>query len=404
MSTGTPLFHYSTVHEPSPILKLALHNALFDSYSYSQIVNAVETAYNGTPVVTSPFVPFIKYLLNLDELAARSFWANEFADLAAIPFPANVPLGHIPRKVERYVHSFCLHRCNEHEITLSTTCRLEWALVVARYTRSLDVIFGVTVTGRNSSEIAGIVGPTITTFPLRISIQSGEKVHTQLIRLQKHALDMMPYEHFGIHKMRQCGSEAVSASQFQSLLIVQPTRTHLPKARSHSLLELMEKDTLEQRIDASFATQVLTIICEYAEDTMKLRGVFDPEVVPPDKVKGYLHQMSRSVNMILSSSSDTVGGLLQKATEYIDPGDLNEERQILDEIERTAQTLLGQNTPLRAEWAIPIDTNTPKLALFVGFDGGSGVNPSCVFKLPDNDTRARLHQAMDSFKALSRMQ
>ncbi|KAI3020461.1 hypothetical protein CBS147482_1997 [Aspergillus niger] len=394
MSTGTPLFHYTTAHEPSPTLKLTLHHALFDSYSYSQIVNAVETAYNGTPVVTSPFVPFIKYLLNLDELAARSFWANEFVDLAAIPFPANVPPGHIPRKVERYVHSFCLHRCNEHEITLSTVCRLAWALVVARYTRSLDVMFGVTVTGRNSSEIAGIVGPTITTFPLRISIHSDEKVHTELKRLQKHALDMMPYELFGIHRIRQCSSEAVSASQFQSLLIVQPTRTHFPKARSHSLLELMEVDTLEQQIDASFATQVLTIICEYAEDTMKLRGVFDPEVVHPDKVKGYLHQMSRLVNMILSSSSDTVGVLLQKATEYIDPEDLNEERRVLDEVERTAQTFLGQNTPLRAEWVIPIDTNTPKLALFVGFDGGSGVNPSCVFKLPDNDTRARLHQAM----------
>ncbi|PYH74752.1 gramicidin S synthetase 1 [Aspergillus vadensis CBS 113365] len=393
MSPGTTLFYCYTVHEPSPRLKLTLHHALFDSWSYSHIIDAVETAYNGTQIATSPFVPFIKHLLDLDEIAAKAFWAGEFDGLAAVPFPAKVPPGRIPRNVERYVHSFCLQRCNENEITLSTACRLAWALVVACHTGSLDVVYGVTVTGRNSSETASIVGPTITTFPLRVILHSDEKIYDALKDLQKHALNIMPYEHFGVHRMRQCSSEAVSASQFQSLLVVQPTRPPLPNAHSHSLLKLMEVDALEQQTDTNFATQVLTIICEYAEDTMKLRGVFDPEMVPTEKVKGYLHQMSDFFNFILGSSSDTVGDVLRKTTEYIDL-EVKEERQVLHEVEGAAQTLLGQETPLKAEWVVPIDTNTPKLALFVGCGDSSCVNYSCVFKCPDNDTRDRLHQAM----------
>ncbi|OJZ91941.1 hypothetical protein ASPFODRAFT_176208 [Aspergillus luchuensis CBS 106.47] len=393
MSPGTPLFYCYTVHEPGPRLKLTLHHALFDSWSYSHIIAAVELAYNGTQIVTSPFVPFIKHLLDVDDIAAKSFWTGEFDDLAAVPFPAKVPPGHIPRNVARCVHSFCLQRCNENEITLSTACRLAWALVVACHTGSLDVVYGVTVTGRNSSETASIVGPTITTFPLRVLLHSDEKIYDALKDLQKHALNIMPYEHFGVHRMRQCSSEAVSASQYQSLLVVQPARPTLPNERSHSLLKLMEVDALEQQTDTNFATQVLTIICEYAEDTMKLRGVFDPDVIPPEKVKGYLHQMSDFLNLILSPSSDTVGDLLRKTTEYIGP-DVNEERQVLNEVERAAQTLLGEETPLKTEWVIPIDTNTPKLVLFVGCYDGSCVNHSCVFKFPDIDTRARLHKAM----------
>ncbi|GFN16130.1 nonribosomal peptide synthase [Aspergillus tubingensis] len=394
MSPGTPLFYCYTVHGPGSRLKLTLHHALFDSWSYSHIIDAVETAYNGTQIVTSPFVPFIKHLLDLDDIAAKSFWTGEFDDLAAVPFPAKVAPGHIPRNVARCVHSFCLQRCNENEITLSTACRLAWALVVACHTGSLDVVYGVTVTGRNSSETASIVGPTITTFPLRVLLHSDEKIYDALKNLQKHVLNIMPYEHFGVHRMRQCSSEAVSASQFQSLLVVQPARPPLPKKRSHSLLKLMEVDALEQQTDTNFATQVLTIICEYAEDTMRLRGVFDPEVIPPEKVKGYLHQMSDLLNLILISSSDTVGDLLRKTTEYVGP-EVNEKRQVLNEVERAAQTLLGQETPLKTEWVIPIDTNTPKLVLFVGCkDDGSCVNHSCVFKFPDIDTRARLHKAM----------
>ncbi|PYH36058.1 gramicidin S synthetase 1 [Aspergillus neoniger CBS 115656] len=393
MSPGTPLFYCYTVHEPGSRLKLNLHHALFDSWSYSHIIDAVETAYNGTQIVTSPFVPFIKHLLDLDDIAAKSFWTGEFDDLAAVPFPAKVAPGHIPRNVARCVHSVCLQRCNENQITLSTACRLAWALVVACHTGSLDVVYGVTVTGRNSFETASIVGPTITTFPLRVLLHSDEKIYDALNDLQKHALNIMPYEHFGVHRMRQCSSEAVSANQFQSLLVVQPARPPLPSKRSHSLLKLMEIDALEQQTDTNFATQVLTIICEYAENTMKLRGVFDPEVIPPEKVKGYLHQMSDLLNLILILSSDTVGDLLRKTTEYIGP-EVNEKRQVLNEVERAAQTLLGQETPLKTEWITPIDTNTPKLVLFVGCKDGSCVNHSCVFKFPDIDTRARLHKAM----------
>ncbi|GKZ17002.1 putative Hybrid PKS-NRPS biosynthetic cluster [Aspergillus brasiliensis] len=190
MSTGTPIFHYSTLYEPGPRLKLTLHHALFDSWSYSQIVHAVETAYSGTKVVRSAFVHFIKHLLSLDGLATKSFWANEFVNLAAVAFPAKVPPGHIPRKVERCVRGFCLHKPNDYGITVSTACRLAWALVVACYTRSLDVVFGVTVTGRNSSEAASIVGPTITTFPLRIFLHSDEKIRYNVLRAFWDASDV----------------------------------------------------------------------------------------------------------------------------------------------------------------------------------------------------------------------
>ncbi|GKZ30644.1 hypothetical protein AbraIFM66950_009842 [Aspergillus brasiliensis] len=127
---------------------------------------------------------------------------------------------------------------------------------------------------------------------------------------------------------------------------------------------------------------------------MKIRGVFDPEVVPPDKVEEYLHQMSDFLNLLLSSPSDTVGDVLRRATGYFDPEEVNKEYQVLDKVEPTAQTLLGQDTPLRAEWVNPVDTDTPQLALFVGCDGGPCVDPSSVFKVPDTETGGRLRQAM----------
>ncbi|GKZ17003.1 putative Hybrid PKS-NRPS biosynthetic cluster [Aspergillus brasiliensis] len=104
--------------------------------------------------------------------------------------------------------------------------------------------------------------------------------------------------------------------------------------------------------------------------------------------------MSDLVNLLLSSPSDTVGDVLRRATGYFNLEEVNEEYQVLDEVERTGQTLLRQDTPLRAEWVNPVDIDTPQLALFVGCDGGSCVDPSSVFKVPDTETGGRLCQAM----------
>ena len=78
--------------------------------------------------------------------------------------------------------------------------QLAWANVIAHWTASNDVVFGVTVSGRGSEveEIGNIVGPTIATIPLRVRIESNASIQNMLLAVQELTTTMKPFEQAGL--------------------------------------------------------------------------------------------------------------------------------------------------------------------------------------------------------------
>ena len=77
-------------------------------------------------------------------------------------------------------------------------------------TDSDDVLFGVTVSGRNAP-VVGIdemAGPTIATAPVRIKVASNQRVSEYLEAEQRQAIDMIPFEQTGLHQIAKMGPDS----------------------------------------------------------------------------------------------------------------------------------------------------------------------------------------------------
>ena len=108
--------------------------------------------------------------------------------------------------------------------TLATFIRGAWALVASQYTRSDDVVFGETLTGRDISlpGVEGIVGPLIATVPIRIHVSRNGTVESYLQAVQQSILARTPYQHMGMQNIRKVSRDAQHACEAGTGLVVQP--------------------------------------------------------------------------------------------------------------------------------------------------------------------------------------
>ncbi|KAJ6029752.1 amino acid adenylation domain-containing protein [Penicillium canescens] len=403
MTFGSPLiFCVAVRHKVSPVLILNIHHALFDLVVFEQILEAVEAAYRGNPLVWRPFSPFIKYVQDLDSSQAMEFWKQEFIGLRANLFPANRT--HIRSNLDaiRWTRkSFHLGPRNQSGTTISSVIRLVWAMVLSQYTGSPDVVFGATVMGRNMPGTSDVGGPTIATYPLRITLRGEESIKEALQRVQNHGIAIAPFEQFGIQHIRQSSLESAIACNFQNMLVIQPSsdNSFLAKRDSSPLLVLEECGSWKETSYVKFSTQALNVVCEPGADHLEVTAYFDQNIMSSQDVIEILNCMNRLLQLVLQHPHASMGTILSQNRQFDGEVDHYEERTSLARLEQAACQYLGNGIPVAAEWIIPKASHVPKLALFVGVLSLNTVSDDAwVLAEVKEPLRARLLQMMDDFQ------
>ncbi|GKT96764.1 LOW QUALITY PROTEIN: non-ribosomal peptide synthetase [Colletotrichum tofieldiae] len=142
-------------------------------------------------------------------------------------------------------------------ITPSTIFRTAWALLTRSYTGDSDVVFGMTVNGRNAPVpgIEHMSGPTIATVPTRIRWDSrgDTTLRTLLETVQMDATAMIPFEQTGLQHISRINEDAQAACQFGTLFVVQQDDGEEYEALT-SIMQLY--DATENR-STEFTTQPL---------------------------------------------------------------------------------------------------------------------------------------------------
>lgn len=208
-------------------LVMTIHHAIYDRWSASLVMKAVESIYRGENLAQSllPYNQFIQYLeKNVDADSCQQFWGKYLADcnvpqFPVLPHPKYRPTTTGVRK--RRLDSIAWPQ----DFTPATTLKASWGILVSQFSNSSDVVFGSTVMGRQAplAGVERIAGPTIATVPIRIKIDwNSVKLQTLLEDIQSDATDMIPFEHYGIGRIQRLNSVAQQACQFQTLLVIQP--------------------------------------------------------------------------------------------------------------------------------------------------------------------------------------
>lgn len=303
ISLGEPLTQLAIAD--SHFFILTQHHAAYDGHSLPQIFHHVEnfcqnvsSCYPGVP-----FSRFVRHSLEANDTSSKEFWASELAGSVPSVFP-HMPPGYEPSPSSSIQRELVLSRISD--ATTSTLLRTAWALVLSSYTGTQDVVFGATLSGRQAAvrDIDRIIGPTITTVPIRIKLDQDMTVGQLLQVVQSKAAKMIPHEQLGLQNIKALLNEdEAAACEFQNLLIVNPEpQTYIKKS---SVFKPYKVKTSKARVP--FRTYALNLECTIMSKTeVSVEVIYDSGIIESAQVLRLLNQLQHVCNQITQSASQTV--------------------------------------------------------------------------------------------------
>ncbi|PKX97582.1 uncharacterized protein P174DRAFT_449186 [Aspergillus novofumigatus IBT 16806] len=309
MALGRPLTRWEVRHargSKPAVFTLTMHHAVFDGWSFIQVLDDLQNVYDGHALPSRPsFNRVIDYISRLDMSAAYRFWSQEFTGLRATVFPDSCNRSSVvsPRPSSRS-HRIPLATADK-DWTLANKIKLAWALVVSAQTCSNDVVYGLTVSGRNAPVpgIDCIAGPTIATFPFRTQLDPHSSVEDMLLRLREHDVAIIPFEHTGLARISEASPEAALACRFQNLLTIRLSSVQSPSAILTNLPENEHQELL-------FASYPLSLVAQQRAESLEIKAFFDSTVLDTNRVQMLLDEFATALQRILRDPGTQMGQLM----------------------------------------------------------------------------------------------
>jgi mycobactin peptide synthetase MbtF len=234
-----PVLRFLLIELPSARWRLVLtaHHIVIDGWSLPVFVNEMMMLYqaggdlSALPVAPRPYRDYIGWLASRDPAASELIWREHLAGLtgptllSAALGSAEAAEGHqtaLPRTTELRLSTeetaALVDGARSRGVTLNTLMQMAWALVLSRLTDTLDVVFGVTVSGR-PAELAGVetmIGLFINTVPMRVRLDPAAGVGRQCREVQRNAALLREHSYLGHAQLRALGGVG---EMFDSLLV-----------------------------------------------------------------------------------------------------------------------------------------------------------------------------------------
>ncbi|KAJ5837051.1 AMP-dependent synthetase/ligase [Penicillium robsamsonii] len=310
MNLGTPLarvtFHsgQTSSGSDSDIFLLTMHHALYDGWSYLQLLEDLQVIYNGDRPPPRPgFNHVIHYISKPNVDDAHSFWTQEFSGFQGTMFPVS------PQRPSASPHwqvrsQQTILAKSDMDWTLANKIKLAWALVVSSQTHSHDVVYGLTVSGRNAPvpEIDRIAGPTFATFPFRTQLDDEISVKDMLIQMRHHDVSIMLFEHTGLRRIAESSSDAALACGFQNLLTVRLQSLQIPRGAFIALPE-------NEDHDFKFASYPLSVVAQQQDTILEVKAVFNSHILSSDRAEALLEQFDALLQRIFQKPEATMKDL-----------------------------------------------------------------------------------------------
>ncbi|PYH86146.1 acetyl-CoA synthetase-like protein [Aspergillus uvarum CBS 121591] len=314
MTYGSALSRCAIVTTPDQanFFVWTVHHALYDGWLLPTIMQRAAEAYRAPESAAAwsivPFRCFIAYLETRDRSASDGYWTNQLKGFRQVEFPAgNMGSKKERRDMSKVYHRVRLGRRPSRQFTTAVILRAAWAFLISKYSESDDISFGVTLSGRTApvEGIASIAGPTLTTVPVRVRIDSEQSVVEFLRNMQSQAMEMMPHEHTGLQRIRKLSQGCLEACDFQNLLVIQPADEMTESTAEQSVFG---QPVDEAAANSHFHTYPLVLSCTFSEHEVDLEVIFDPTTISPAQAERLaLHFDAIFQTFWLSDKGVTVG-------------------------------------------------------------------------------------------------
>ncbi len=188
------------------------HHILLDGWSGPLVVRDLLTRYAG--VAAAPVRPYrehLEWLDTRDTAAAEQAWRAALDGLTdatrVVPPGAGEPAepGHLDAVLPEALRRRLAELGRAHEVTLNTVVQAAWGVLLGGLTGRDDVVFGATVSGRESGldGVEDMIGLFITTVPVRVRLRPDEPWHALLGRLQAEQSRLLEHHHLGLAEIQR---------------------------------------------------------------------------------------------------------------------------------------------------------------------------------------------------------
>lgn len=198
------------------------HHIILDGWSaaliQAEFVRRYAAGYAGHAAGLEAAVPFSRFVKSLPATIDTAFWRTYLAGRdPAVELPRRRE-GRPPAMARELVELSATTSarvdalCREAGVTLGSFVQAVWAIILARYAYSDDVVFGWVVSGRtaNLPDIESMIGLLINTVPVRIRLQEEETFLDLVLRAQRDAAALTAHHLTPLVEIqRACGPGAL---------------------------------------------------------------------------------------------------------------------------------------------------------------------------------------------------
>ncbi|KAI8716682.1 hypothetical protein NCS52_00962400 [Fusarium sp. LHS14.1] len=293
------LFQYQITADSSqhlPRLAITMHHALYDAPTLHLLLQDVNFWYNdpiGVKPLPVPYRRFVDYLDSTDLESASQYWTETLSDAPLTPFP---PVGEHEGQIRATEHldlstRVSLELFQKSGISPATSVAGALALLLSSYSYADQVCFGMTLSGRDNSELEAVMGPTLSTVPIRVRVAPKQSTNSLLQTIQSSILNMRHHQHFGLKNIMRLPEQGPkNASRFRTLLVVQQGQDS--DGDTPGVIQKLLANESSMYIEYP-----LVVIAQISSTTgsVDFRVEFDPNCVSSIQARRFIQQLEKAM-------------------------------------------------------------------------------------------------------------
>ncbi|CAK1364357.1 unnamed protein product [Cercospora beticola] len=309
MGLGTPLFRLGIGRDKrGHVLHVQMHHAVFDGWSRSVIFRDVEDVYRqpSAPPRLARFQPFVRFALEqIEQLRTTKYWDEQLRDCQLVCFP---PVNDMKgAKEDLHVTITNLQR-PPTGVTPSSIIRAALALLVAKYTKSDEVVFGATVSGRQACvpDIELVAGPTFAVVPVRVNLDWDQTLRDLQMQIQEQMIEMHEYEQYGLQNIKNAlGASFASYSRLFNLLLVVQQDMDQPAGNDESSLFSTTFGANSDKTLDPFNSYGMMMVATPAASELSLDVSFDTASVSRNECKRFVEQLEHLLHLFCTAEQQS---------------------------------------------------------------------------------------------------
>lgn len=299
---------------------LFIHHALYDQWSWDIFASDLKNILSGQSLVDRPQFEkvaeyFIAYPEDPEYHAAENYWREQLQEVPTASFPClhyvksdGQGTASLSRKL-----SLTVEKLDQLTQTLRVSrpslISAAYGLLLSAYVGSADVVFGMVTSGRSLpiDGVEQIVGPCISTLPLRVDISSVRSVRDLVALVHRTSRDLLRHGALPLQKIQQLSTNPLPRRMFDTLFVWQES--------------LFKNDMQEPVMMVTESTDyldfALLLEVEPVANTLMSKVSFQQSVLPEEQAGIFLQQLDQVVAVFSASLEVSLDSVYQKLPEKL---------------------------------------------------------------------------------------